>query len=248
MSRLSLLTATVFCVAASVSHAESVMLNPSKDNNLINDNGGALSNGTGALHAGLTGGRGPGVLRSLLAFDIAGAIPAGSIITDVELTLTVQMAGPGSGDDEYSVHRVTQDWGEGTSFATGGNGASSTTDDATWIHTFFSTGVWNAPGGDFEATASATESIGTFGPETWGSTAELVADVQAWLDDPSSNYGWILIGDEAANSSARQFASRESSTNAPVLTVQYIVPEPNTLAIALVGSVSSALLHRRRSH
>ncbi|MGH7613747.1 MAG: hypothetical protein ACREMW_06870 [Gemmatimonadales bacterium] len=47
----------------------------------------------------------------------------------------------------------------------------------------------------------------------WGSTAQLVADVQGWLADPASNFGWILIGDESATATAKQFDSRESAAS-----------------------------------
>ena len=37
----------------------------------------------------------------------------------------------------------------------------------------------------------------------------MVVDIQAWLDDPAINFGWVLIGDEATFPSTRRFDSRE---------------------------------------
>ena len=114
-------------ISVTSARAATAMLSPSKDNTLINSATGEFSNGLGPLFAGRTGGQGPGAQRALMAFDVASEIPAGAIITDVQLTLTIQQAGNGSGFDSYSLHRVSQDWGEGTSDAFGGGGTTSTT-------------------------------------------------------------------------------------------------------------------------
>jgi hypothetical protein len=50
-----------------------------------------------------------------------------------------------------------------------------------------------------------------------------LADVNAWLNDASSNYGWILIGEEGVKQSAKRYSSRESAEEAdrPTLTIHY---------------------------
>ncbi len=233
-------------VLASVSEADTIMLGASKDNTLINNTTGNVSNGEGPLFAGLTGGAGPGALRALIAFDVASEIPAGATITDVQLTLTILQAGNGSNLESYGLHRVEQDWGEGKSFASGGNGAPSEKSDATWIHTFHDNSFWTNPGGDFQGTPSATETIGVSGPVTWSSTSDLVADVQNWLDAPSSNFGWLLIGDEIRSTAARKFGSRESTSGVPELAITFTpVPEPHSLTLVILGS-SCALAFLRR--
>ena len=135
-----------------------------------------------------------------------------------------------SGAQTMSLQRVLTDWGEGTSNAGNGNqpeaggggGALAATDDATWIHTFFDTSVWTSPGGDFSGTISASQEVAGFGSYTWGPTADMRADVQSWLDQPESNFGWILIGDEASRVTAKRFDSRESSVSVrPLLTVDF---------------------------
>ena len=244
---LPLLLVIFSCVPVAVSQADTIILSATKDNTLFNNSAGSVSNGTGTLFAGLTGNAGPGALRALLSFDLESDIPAGATITGVELALNVLQAGPGSGGDSFSLHRVEQDWGEGTSNAATGIGATSTSRDATWVHTFFDSATWNSPGGDYDSEPSAAQIIGGPGVATWDSTLGLVADAQGWLDDPSSNFGWILIGDESLGKSARQFDSRESSNNAPQLTVTFtVVPEPSSLALVLLGSVGGLPLFLKR--
>ena len=77
-----------------------------------------------------------------------------------------------------------------------GKGDDSEPNDATWIHTFYPGSFWTTPGGDFDATASGSTSVDGEGSYSWGSTAQMVADVQGWLDTPANNHGWILIGPE----------------------------------------------------
>ena len=52
-----------------------------------------------------------------------------------------------------------------------------------------------------------------------------MADVQTWLDDPTTNFGWMLIGQaEEANFTARRFASHEDTGRAPYLVIDYVPP------------------------
>jgi hypothetical protein len=226
------------------------MIEASKDSTLITQSEGNLANGRGYLISGRTRDNvGPGVERALLAFDIAGQVPSGALITGVELELHVIQAGRSSDMDEYTLHKVQQDWGEGESEAFNGIGNIADTGDSTWIHTFYDTVLWNTPGGDFDPMPSATQIISGAGPVAWNSTAALIADVQAWLDDPTGNFGWILRGNEDVPASARSFESSESSAGFPVLTVTFdpaTIPEPGSLALGLLGCMLSGSLNRRR--
>ena len=129
------------------------------------------------------------------------------------------------------LHKLLADWGEGTSIAPDpeGEGAPATTNDATWRHRFFDTIFWTTEGGDFSATVSASQSVGPVGQYMW-SSAQMVADVQSWLDNPASNFGWLVLGDESTTQTAKRFDTRESASP-PVLTIQYtpgprVVPTP----------------------
>jgi hypothetical protein len=97
------------------------------------------------------------------------------------------------------------------------------TGDATWLHTFFDTTFWSNPGADFLGTVSATQSVSDTGFYTWGSTSQMVADVQDWLDNPATNFGWLVLGDESGPATAKRFDSRQNpvEANRPVLTVAY---------------------------
>ena len=201
-----------------------ITLNPSKDNTLFEDEDGLLSNGAGrGFIAGKT--NGGHIRRGLIEFDIAGSLPQGATITNV--TLTLRLARTSGPAQDVSLHQVSQEWGEGASIATSGQGAASAAGDATWIHTIFSTTLWDNPGGGFESAASSSTEVGVLGDEAnyvWGSTSALVEDVQEWLDDDSSNHGWLLMGNETTNQTTKLFDTRESTTadNRPVLTVTFL--------------------------
>lgn len=221
-------------------HAEVIGLPAMRDNTLYEDPTGSRSNGAGtAMFAGRNSQSSDSIRRAVLAFDIAGAIPAGSRIDRV--TLTLSNAAANSDPADVRLHRLLSDWGEGASAAGdggGGGGAPAAPGDATWVHTFYDDAFWSTPGGDFDSLFSTAESVSGAGTYTWPSTPRLVADVQAMLDSPASNFGWILIGDEAAPSTAKRFATREAVDPAsrPLLTVDYTpVPEPSTAACFLAA-------------
>ena len=123
---------------------------------------------------------------------------------------------------------MSRDWGEGASDAgdPGGIGAQAEPGDATWIHTFYNTSFWTTPGGDFSPTLSATTTVSTVDTTYTWSGSGLVADVQAWVSNPASNFGWVIRGDEVNAGSAQRFNTRENSSNPPQLTVTYQVSSP----------------------
>src|SRR5213082_1126149 len=159
--------------------------------------------------------------RGVLAFDIAGSIPAGSTITGVTLSMNMSRT-PLSVAYPVELHKLLADWGEGTSMASGeeGDGAPATPNDATWRHRFFDTIFWTNEGGDFSAVVSASQSVGPVGQYTW-SSAQMIADVQSWLENPASNFGWLVLGDESTILTSKRFDTRETA-NPPVLAIQYI--------------------------
>jgi hypothetical protein len=201
--------------------AATVTLEPVRDNTLFEDPDGTLSSGAGDfLFAGRTS-RGS-LRRALVAFDIAGAIPTGVTIASAELT--VHLTRGSGGPQPVGLHAVLADWGEGSSDADDiGLGVPAEIGDATWQHTFFDTDSWIMPGGDFLIAPSATTDLEETGYFTWDSTPELVADVQAWLDHPESNFGWLIRGNEEEFGTAKLIGARENADPAlrPLLTVEY---------------------------
>ena len=123
----------------------------------------------------------------------------------------------------------------------------------------FDTVFWASPGGDFQAVPSTSTPFGSgTGPVVFGSDAGLIADVQAWVAQPATNFGWMLLGEESNALNARRIGSRENATIAPVLTIQFEPPPPlpearsvPTLSpwslILLVGLVVVAVVLVRRS-
>lgn len=222
-----LILSLIFGIAGwTVTAQTTVTLTPEKDNTLYEDPSGALSNGLGQhMFAGRTAQSNNAIRRAVIDFDIAGQLPANANITAV--TLRLNMSRSISGNEQIALHRVTNDWGEGSSNAPGqeGGGAAATLNDATWIHTFYSATQWTAAGGDYQPTASATASVGGVGVYTW-STAQLTADVQDMLNNPAQNHGWILIGNEATGSTAKRFDTKDHPTaaNRPQLQITYTLP------------------------
>jgi len=218
------------------------------------------SNGAGpGLFAGTDGV--PQNLRSLIQFNVAGGVPAGSTITAVKLTLTLGLvAGAGeTGTRSIELHRLTATWGEGTTESTAttitgtGQGAPANSGDATWTDRFWSSTTpagWTSAGGDFVAAASAATDVGiaTGVAYNWLSTPALVADVQGWLDNPSTNDGWLIrnANETPASRTYRAFWSREASNAAlrPQLRIDFTAaPEP--IALAPAGILAIALLRKR---
>ena len=208
---------------APVTTPKTVTLTPSKDNTLFESASGSNSNGAGVhLFSGMTAGfvrR-----RALVAFDVASQIPAGSQITRVTLRLRISKSI--SGQRQFALHRVSKDWGQGTSNAgvfRDGTGAAATNGDATWVHASRPNSLWTNRGGDFTEQPDA-ETVADFGELTFDSSAALIARVQSWVDQPSTNFGWILIGDESEFTTAKVFDSRESGDSAarPTLTIEYL--------------------------
>jgi hypothetical protein len=166
----------------------------------------------------------------LMAFDLPKAIPKNSLILSASLNLTVTKVSPANPVVQFTLHKVSQLWGEGASDAgsNGGSGAPAQTDDATWTQRLFPAEMWTTPGGVFNPAVSGTKSIGGLGTYTFND-AGLANDVRSWMTNQSENVGWILIGENTVGS-AKQFASGEDANPAirPKLTVNYKSAAPLT--------------------
>jgi len=214
---------TVVTAVPGVVLADTVVLGAVRDNTLIETIDGSLSNGAGPDV--FSGRNSSGAARrGLIAFDVAAVVPAGSTVRRAVLTL--RMSRTSGGPEPVELHRALASWGEGVSSSTGGQGAPSSPMDATWIHRFYDTVPWAVPGGDFAALASAVAVIDQAGIYTWGSTAEMVADVQSWVDVPEGNHGWLLAGNETAPTTVKAFDSREGPDPAlrPRLEIEFDPP------------------------
>jgi hypothetical protein len=207
------------CLTVTAVYAEMVDIPADRDNTLIEDPDGALSNGMGpTIRAGRTNQAAFGIRRGLIRFDVAAVLPENARIDRVFLSL--YQDSNNVAPSPVSLHRVLDDWGEGGSFTAGGGGAPAEPGDATWLHTFWPDQYWVQQGGLFIPHASATEVIVGKDFYTWQSTVHLVSDVRLWLRAPQRNFGWLVMGDEDTGGSAKKFDSREGD-RPPVLTVEY---------------------------
>jgi hypothetical protein len=92
---------------------------------------------------------------------------------------------------------------------------------------------------------------------TWLSTPALVSDIQSWLSNPATNFGWALINaGEGTSQSVKAFYSRSATQNSsggtldpawrPLLTVTYVIPEPaSVLVLVLGGTLAFAGVRQR---
>ncbi|MBX3329709.1 MAG: VPLPA-CTERM sorting domain-containing protein [Nitrospira sp.] len=247
---------------------------------LSGGNGATNSNGAGpGMFAGSNSNQSP--RRGLLSFDVS-AIPTGSTITSAQVQLTVgQIAGSGgsgSGGDQITrtidLFKLNTDWGQGTTGSTAtmiggtGQGFPGNPGDATWTDNKLGQSQWTTPGalGNTDGVASASTQIQGGLPVggaqnqtfTWGSTPQLVADVQSWVNNPSINFGWLIKNvDEVDNPATpsvnegfqtfRAFYTKEAEAQGlgtgPRLLLEYTpTPVPVPAAVWLFGSGLAAIV------
>ncbi|NBD19260.1 DUF4347 domain-containing protein [Aquabacterium fontiphilum] len=137
----------------------------------------------------------------------ASQIPLGATITDVKLVLTITNQSTFT-NPTFSIYRMLTSWSD--------------------------TSTWNSMGSGvdgIEARLIADVTLAESGNKTYtvGSTAALVATVQGWVNDPSTNHGWYIFNDDY--SSRVGFASSEAATIAqrPRLEVTFTAPAPPSL-------------------
>ena len=101
--------------------------------------------------------------------------------------------------------------------------------------------------------ASATAIVGTGnGSQGVWSSALMASDVQNWLDNPATNFGWIVVGNEAVPR-AKRFDTRENPIvgRRPQLTIEFeplwlpaLEPAGVTLLVVVLAAVAAGSLRR----
>ncbi len=232
---------------ASFALAVTVELTPNKDNTLYETNLIGLSNGAGQyFFAGRTNQTENQLRRGLLSFDIS-MIPSGSTINHVSLEITPSRTV--AGNRTITIHQALTDWGEENSDAPGeeGPGTEAEIGDATWTNAFLDGAAWTTAGGDFDPVALAS-TLATPSNTVSFSSTELIDDVQRWVDTPTNNFGWVVLGDESEARTAYRFNTRENPDAAtrPKLIIDYSLPQislnpskDNTLYETVDGSASN---------
>ncbi|MCY2958930.1 MAG: DNRLRE domain-containing protein [Planctomycetota bacterium] len=201
---------------------------------------GAVANGSGEnLFVGANSAG--NVRRSLVRFDLASAVPPGSVVVGAYLSVSVNQGNPGP--EPLRARRVLASWAEGPANPSGseGQGAAASGSDVTWTLRDFAAGLaWAAPGGDLALENSFSGNLSDSGTSGFDATAAGLADIQAWVDQPALNLGWALLGNETTASSAKRLDSRTAANaNArPLLQVTYFAPgaQPSTFCPANANS------------
>ncbi len=149
-------------------------------------------------------------IYQLIQFDLSG-IPAEANIISAQLELKQTSSSKANADALIGVHRIKQNWTEGT------KAGSGTADGATWKTADGSQNWDGGSGGNFDATVLAsTEITADNVSRTW----DITSLVQGWHNGLYANEGLLLKGMGGVNVS---FASKEDSTatDRPKLTITY---------------------------
>lgn len=204
-----------------------LVLEAQHDATLIENALGGLANGSGPhFFVGRTNQPADARRRTLLRFDVAGALPPNALIEDATLVLHLSQ---GSGPPVMTrLYRASRPWTEGPSAASGGQGAPTLVGDVTWIHGSYPGSPWTRPGGDFIPASPAVTQVDGPGFYAWSHPQRTAQDVRLWLHNPRQNHGWLLVGDEGLPGSTRRFDSREHPDPArrPALEIRYRLPGP----------------------
>jgi len=167
--------------------------------------------------------------RFLIKFDVSG-IGSDNNVSDATLmvyeTSAADTAGTGTWD--VDVHRLFRDWVEA---------------EATW-NSWKTSNTWGTAmagntSSDRTATKSATVSMDGTAANAYidFTSAQLITDVQNFVDGGQSNYGWIVQAPSAENAGAVSrniFASSDDVSNHPKLVVVHSAP-PSVGMLTMFG-------------
>lgn len=107
------------------------------------------------------------------------------------------------------------------------------------------TGGWTDPGaaGDAESTASASQFVDSISGATYAwAGAGVIRDVQDWMNEPGSNFGWLLRSDhEDSRRTARAFAALESGNRFGTLEIGYTPRANRPPAVTITNPTNGAL-------
>ena len=248
-ARRSLAAFTAVCTFAH-GRSESISLIPSADTSIFQASPGNNlgANGSGVIGTTVKGASG----RMLLRFDLASKIPTNAIIKSVALSLHSTKI-RNSSPVPVAVHRMLLGWTEGVGGkgSKTGTGAPATGGEPTWMHRIHPTASWSTPGAsdpaDFTGVPSGTSTVAGIGSFTFSSNPTLVSDVSGWIQNPTSNLGWILLAQGSpANGSAKRIGTRENPGLEPTLLVEFDVPKPaEPLAVTILPSADTYLFEHK---
>ena len=185
----------------------------SKDNSIFSENANGAAGASTELFAGQIGGLGSNALRrALIKFELAGLVIDTANIDSVKVYF-FSTKNSSSTDRTHTLHKLTKDWGEGTSVNSQGKPGTASTGEATWDFAKSTSTAWSTKGGDFVSDASGSATVSTVSSVLFSSNNKMLEkDVISWIKSPNSNNGWIMKGDEQNSKSIKWFASRTNQT------------------------------------
>jgi len=178
--------------------------------------------------------------RSLISFDLS-SIPENAVITSASLSLPTKVFRNWP-VVSISIHRVTESWVNAA-----GNVSWSKRDAST---------NWSTTGGSYASSASSTLTGAYAVANQENHFTGLEDDVQLWLDNPSQNFGWILINSNQddvntfksfyGNYDPNYPNSGSPTWFPPVLTIEYeVIPEASGVILSLLGAGCIVYFRRR---
>ncbi|TAK75288.1 MAG: DUF4347 domain-containing protein, partial [Aquabacterium sp.] len=169
------------------------------------------------LYAGRSGTYDP--FQMLLKFnDIigsgAGQIPQGSVITAVTLKVYISAQSTFT-NPTFSLYRMLAAWDDTSTYNSMGSGVD---------------------GSEARSSADQTITESGNGAYTFASNAAMIASVQAWANNPSSNQGWYIFCDDYGSKVGFSSAEVATVANRPLLSVTFTPPTPPTLDLDASGA------------
>jgi len=149
-------------------------------------------------------------MRGLIKWNLS-QIPAGSVLQSASITLHIVNH---SGGQLYTLHKATKDWNE---------------DSATW----------NSLGGDFDSASSGIMSSNTLGTNSALLNAQGISVLQGWLDNPDSNFGFMITA-ESGSTNGFEFKSSNSSIK-PKLEITFTPPQSASYNVEVSVSGDGAI-------
>lgn len=193
-------------------------------------------------------------LRPLIRFSLAG-IPTGSTVTSATLQLGVitSQTAPANTIMSADFYKLLVGWVEGD-----GTAVSPFTNNGTFGPTWnkpdksaaptWATAGADSPGVDRASAASFTLGAADATVVIGGRllTKSVTADVQAWVNAPATNFGWVAVGTDPTDANYNGYSTDEHANTGfrPLLSVTYVVPEPTSLGLLVLGGL--AVLSRRQ--
>lgn len=145
--------------------------------------------------------------RMVVKFDLS-ALGTGPVQIDFVEFYTDCGGAAGSTQRPFTWHRATANWNIA---------------EVSWNNAATGT-AWTTPGGDFNATPTANAN--NMGGNQWLNqylyTTDLAADVQYYADNPTLNFGWVVMWPEGSPASGFQFIDFTT----PHLTITYTPLDP----------------------